>query len=132
MDLESDEPRLFNSVLSSLLIPSLKVYTQEPPYLKVSKGWQPLNGNRLLEIRELSKKYPGVEALTQANLEVFSEQVHVLVRENRAGKSTLMRILLGLELPDSGTTSGQVDCQRCSTQCRVLQVGTLSTVRFTE
>ena len=61
--------------------------------------------SKVLEVRGLSKSFPGVEALAQVDLEILPGQVHVLVGENGAGKSTLMRVLAGLEQPDSGTIS---------------------------
>lgn len=55
-----------------------------------------------LEMRGISKSYPGVQALDRARLSVSSGECHALVGENGAGKSTLMKILAGAVLPDSG------------------------------
>ncbi len=55
-----------------------------------------------LEVRGVSKSFPGVMALDDVNLEVFSGECHALVGENGAGKSTLMKILAGAVLADSG------------------------------
>ena len=50
----------------------------------------------------ISKSYPGVQALSNIDLELREGEVHALVGENGAGKSTLSRIIAGLERPDAG------------------------------
>lgn len=55
-----------------------------------------------IEIRHLSKTFPGVHALTDVSLHVDAGQVHAIVGENGAGKSTLMKILAGAQSPDHG------------------------------
>lgn len=57
----------------------------------------------LLKTANLSKSYPGVQALSQVDLELRSGEVHAIVGENGAGKSTLGRILCGLDRQDAGT-----------------------------
>src|SRR4029453_13644253 len=56
----------------------------------------------VLQMRGISKRYPGARALTDANLEVRRGEVHVVVGENGAGKSTLMKILSGAVRADAG------------------------------
>ncbi|MDR1505757.1 MAG: sugar ABC transporter ATP-binding protein [Treponema sp.] len=56
----------------------------------------------VLEMRNISKQFPGVKALEKVNLEVFPGEVHALVGENGAGKSTLMNILSGMFSADEG------------------------------
>ena len=56
----------------------------------------------VLQMRGVSKQYPGARALTNADLEVRAGEVHVLVGENGAGKSTLMKILSGAVRADAG------------------------------
>ena len=56
----------------------------------------------VLQMRGISKAYPGVRALDGADLEVQAGEVHVLAGENGAGKSTLMKILSGAVQPDAG------------------------------
>ncbi|HMO34454.1 MAG TPA: sugar ABC transporter ATP-binding protein [Gemmatales bacterium] len=57
----------------------------------------------LLEVRSISKSYPGVQALQDVSLSVQPGIVCAIVGENGAGKSTLMKIIAGVEQPDRGT-----------------------------
>ena len=56
----------------------------------------------LLEVRDVSKTFPGVRALTNVSLTLRKGQVLAVIGENGAGKSTLMKILAGVQAPDSG------------------------------
>jgi len=56
----------------------------------------------LLEMRGISKAFPGVQALDEAKLELKSGTVHALMGENGAGKSTLMKCLFGVYQKDKG------------------------------
>jgi ribose transport system ATP-binding protein len=56
----------------------------------------------LLSVRGVSKAFPGVQALDEVDLEVSAGEVLVLVGENGAGKSSLMKILSGIYDKDSG------------------------------
>jgi ribose transport system ATP-binding protein len=55
-----------------------------------------------LEMRDISKTFPGVKALKSVNLQVYRGEVLALAGENGAGKSTLMKILTGVFGHDSG------------------------------
>jgi ribose transport system ATP-binding protein len=56
----------------------------------------------VLEVRGLSKTFPGTVALDRVGLTVRAHEVHALIGENGAGKSTLMRILAGALAADAG------------------------------
>lgn len=57
----------------------------------------------ILELRHVSKTFPGVVALKNVNMSVKSGEVHALLGENGAGKSTLIKILSGYHQPDVGS-----------------------------
>ncbi|WP_069464806.1 ABC transporter ATP-binding protein [Actinacidiphila rubida] len=56
-----------------------------------------------VELRGITKRFPGVVANHDIEITVRSGTVHALVGENGAGKSTLMKILYGMQKPDEGT-----------------------------
>nr|WP_281409051.1 ATP-binding cassette domain-containing protein [Mesorhizobium sp. SARCC-RB16n] len=56
-----------------------------------------------LDMRGISKTFPGVKALSNVNFAVKFGTVHAVVGENGAGKSTLMKVLNGSYAPTSGT-----------------------------
>ena len=56
-----------------------------------------------IKLKNISKKFPGVQALDDVDFFLKSNEVHALVGENGAGKSTLMKIIAGIQKPDTGT-----------------------------
>jgi len=61
-----------------------------------------LNTENILEIKGISKSFPGVKALDKVGLTVKKGEIHALVGENGAGKSTMMKILSGVYTADEG------------------------------
>jgi len=59
----------------------------------------------VLVMRGICKRFPGVQALQDAELEVLAGEVHVLLGENGAGKSTLVKVLCGQYLGDAGSVT---------------------------
>ena len=57
----------------------------------------------ILQISNLSKSFSGTRALDDVRLDLKKGEVHALMGENGAGKSTFMKILIGMLKPDSGT-----------------------------
>lgn len=62
-----------------------------------------MDKNVVLELKDISKKYPGVQALNHINIEFRKGEVHALCGENGAGKSTLIKICTGAISPTTGT-----------------------------
>ncbi len=56
----------------------------------------------VLDMQEITKRFPGVVALDKVSLTLKRGEVHALVGENGAGKSTMMKVLLGMYKPDGG------------------------------
>jgi ribose transport system ATP-binding protein len=72
--------------------------TAEPSALAAA----PPDGTPIVDVREVSKEFPGVLALDRVSLTVLPGEVHALVGENGAGKSTLVKVLSGVQAPDGG------------------------------
>ena len=75
----------------------------------------------LLDVRGLTKRFPGVLALSDVDLSLGHGEVLAVIGENGAGKSTLMRILAGVHQPDAGqiTLDGKpirIDSTRAATE----------------
>src|SRR4029453_16549071 len=56
----------------------------------------------ILQLQNITKKYPGVVALNDVSIDVVKGEAHALVGENGAGKSTLIKSCTGAVVPDSG------------------------------
>ena len=59
--------------------------------------------DKLLELRGLTKAYPGVVANSDVSFDIGQGEIHALLGENGAGKSTLVKTIYGLVKPDTGT-----------------------------
>ena len=63
-------------------------------------------GVPLLEMRSITKEFPGVKALADVSFTVHDREIHSIVGENGAGKSTLMKVLSGVY--PHGTYDGEI------------------------
>ena len=57
---------------------------------------------KLLELKNITKKFSGVTALADVSLEIDRGEILTLVGENGAGKSTLIKVITGAHEPTSG------------------------------
>ena len=81
----------------------------------------------LLEIRDLSRRFPGVEALADVDLDAEAGEVHALIGANGAGKSTLINLLAGV-LPASGGEIRLAGARFAPASPRAAQAAGISTV----
>ncbi|MDR1318683.1 MAG: sugar ABC transporter ATP-binding protein [Treponema sp.] len=61
-----------------------------------------IGGETVLEVKGISKYFPGVQALKDIDLDIKRGEVHAVIGENGAGKSTLMKVLTGVYQKDKG------------------------------
>jgi ribose transport system ATP-binding protein len=59
----------------------------------------------LLEVKGCSKSFPGVKAFNKVDFDLYAGEIHCIVGENGAGKSTFIKMLSGALRPDEGTIS---------------------------
>ena len=63
----------------------------------------PESDQKIIHVKDLNKSFSGIKALDNIQFDLYPGEVHALMGENGAGKSTFMKILMGLMLPDSGS-----------------------------
>ena len=66
-----------------------------------------MDQDTILVMENISKSFPGVKALSDVGLTVRRGTVHALMGENSARKSTLMKVLIGMYIPDSGAVTSR-------------------------
>lgn len=69
----------------------------------------------ILNLKQITKLYPGVVALDNVNLEILKGEVHAIVGENGAGKSTLIKTISGAIEPTQGTIEINGESYKCMT-----------------
>ncbi|MFN2305168.1 MAG: sugar ABC transporter ATP-binding protein [Anaerolineales bacterium] len=69
---------------------------------EMSQSTEKTQRQPILEVKNICKHFPGVQALDDVSLKFCPGEVHAVVGENGAGKSTLMKIIAGAYVPDSG------------------------------
>ncbi|MEO1379256.1 MAG: ATP-binding cassette domain-containing protein, partial [Pseudomonadota bacterium] len=57
----------------------------------------------ILEVKNVNKRFGGLQALGDVNLSVAEHSVHAIIGPNGAGKSTLLNVLIGKLIPDTGS-----------------------------
>ena len=56
----------------------------------------------ILELRNITKRFPGVVALNGVQFQLKQGEIHALMGENGAGKSTLIKVITGVHEPEEG------------------------------
>lgn len=80
-------------------------------------------GTPQVELRRITKRFPGIVALHEVSVTIAAGSCHGLVGENGAGKSTLGKVLAGLHLPDAGELLVDGRPVRLSSPLQALQAG---------
>ena len=78
------------------------VPVRSPRYYNVFGGESLMRDGAVLEMRNISKFFPGVKALQNVDFTLCEGEIHALMGENGAGKSTLIKVLTGVYTKDSG------------------------------
>ena len=73
-----------------------------------------MNGEKIVEMSNISVEFPGVKALDDVQFELKRGEVHVLLGENGAGKSTIMKVLAGVNTAYKGTVIYKGEEIRCA------------------
>jgi ribose transport system ATP-binding protein len=68
----------------------------------------------MIELRNISKSFPGVKSLDRVHFRAMRGEVHALLGENGAGKSTLSKIMVGVHAPDEGELRFDAQLRRWS------------------
>lgn len=77
--------------------------TQQTAPEKTSRPKHGTPGDNILELDGITKIFPGVKALDHVNFELRRGEIHALMGENGAGKSTFIKVITGVHQPEEGT-----------------------------
>lgn len=77
----------------------------------------------ILEVKNVNKRFGGLQALGDVNLSVAENSVHAIIGPNGAGKSTLLNVLVGKLVPDTGTVTFNGDSVLGRTPFQINQMG---------
>jgi len=93
---------------------------RQAPRCRVEELMEPI-----LQAEAIDKRFPGVDALKQVDLDVFAGEIHILLGENGAGKSTLFKVLSGVLSPEGGRirVGGQEFARLTPRQAQALGIG---------
>ena len=64
--------------------------------------WKMNSQNILLELKEVKKIFPGIVAVNNVSMDIRKGEVHIIIGENGAGKSTIVKMMAGILKPDGG------------------------------
>ena len=78
---------------------------------------------KLIELKNISKQFPGVLANDNVSLDIEKGEIHAIVGENGAGKSTLMKILYGLYQPTFGEIYIKGEAVKIKTPLDAIKLG---------
>ncbi len=81
------------------------------------------NVDKILEVKHISKSFPGVKALDDVSLDVRRGEVLALIGENGAGKSTLIKIMTGAGQPDEGEIVFEGVSYPALTPAKAMEIG---------
>ena len=79
--------------------------------------------NIILDIKGITKHFPGVKALTNVDFTLKGGEIHALMGENGAGKSTLIKVLTGVYRKDSGMITYQGEPFECHSPLQAQEAG---------
>ncbi len=88
------------STIHSYIQSSVKSYQTDNQF--AYKGDFMNTATPVVELKQITKRFPGIVANDSISLKLFKGEIHALLGENGAGKSTLMNIVFGLYQPDEG------------------------------
>jgi branched-chain amino acid transport system ATP-binding protein len=77
----------------------------------------------ILEVKGVNKRFGGLQALGDVNLDVAEKSVHAIIGPNGAGKSTLLNVLVGKLIPDTGSVTFQGQSVLGRTPFQINQLG---------